>query len=169
MKRKAERVTDAPGRDKSWASREDCYSSLCLWHRLGCVSTLQHKDCTKRTEMMERWQHQEVQVKESRWAQESPQRWKQPKGEDRTEMNKEAKLLRCTLLNGPAWSTERTFLRKYKSTFDIFFGIEHRLRKEEMEEQFNKEAKEESCKRATKWQSNIWKILLKEEEWKEAP
>ena len=25
---------------------------------------------------------------------------------------------------------------------DIFFGTEHRLRKEEMEEQFNKEAKE---------------------------
>ena len=31
---------------------------------------------------------------------------------------------------------------RYKGTFDIFFGMEHRLRKEEMEEQFNKEAKE---------------------------
>ena len=30
-----------------------------------------------------------------------------------------------------------------KGKCDIFFGIEHRLRKEEMEEQFNKEAKEE--------------------------
>ena len=30
----------------------------------------------------------------------------------------------------------------YKGKCDIFFGIEHRLRKEEMEEQFNKEAKE---------------------------
>ena len=29
-----------------------------------------------------------------------------------------------------------------RGTFDVFFGIEHRLRKEEMEEQFNKEAKE---------------------------
>ena len=36
----------------------------------------------QRTEMMERWQNQEVQVKESRWTEEIPQRWKQPKGED---------------------------------------------------------------------------------------
>ena len=65
-----------------------------------------------------------------------------PKGEDRANMKKEAKLLRCTLLNGSAWSTEKKYMRRYKGTFDIFFGIEHRLRKEEMEEQFNKEAKE---------------------------
>ena len=31
---------------------------------------------------------------------------------------------------------------RYKGTFDISFGIEHRMRKEEMEEQFNKEAKQ---------------------------
>ena len=30
-------------------------------------------------------------------------RWKQPKGEDRANMKKEEKLLRCTSLNGPAW------------------------------------------------------------------
>ena len=30
----------------------------------------------KRMDMMERWQHQEVQVKESSWAEESSQRWK---------------------------------------------------------------------------------------------
>ena len=36
----------------------------------------------ERTEMMERWQQQEVQVKESRWAEEVPQMWKQPNGED---------------------------------------------------------------------------------------
>ena len=30
----------------------------------------------KRTEMMERWQHQEVQVKECGWAEEISQRWK---------------------------------------------------------------------------------------------
>ena len=41
-----------------------------------------------RTEMMERMQQQEVQVKESRWAEEIAQRWRQPKGEDRTEMIK---------------------------------------------------------------------------------
>ena len=34
------------------------------------------------------------------------------------------------------------YMRRYKGTFDVFFGIEHRLRKEEMEEQFNREAKE---------------------------
>ena len=57
-------------------------------------------------------------------------------------MKKEAKLLRCTLLNGSAWSTERKYMRRYKGKCDVFFGIEHRLRKEEMEEQFNEEAKE---------------------------
>ena len=33
-------------------------------------------------------------------------------------------------------------MRRYKGTFGVFFGIEHRLRKEETEEQFHKEAKE---------------------------
>ena len=33
-------------------------------------------------------------------------------------------------------------MRRYKGAFDVFFGIEHRLRKEEMEEQFNREATE---------------------------
>ena len=33
-------------------------------------------------------------------------------------------------------------MRRYKGKYDIFFGIEHRLRKEDMEEQFNREAKE---------------------------
>ena len=33
-------------------------------------------------------------------------------------------------------------MRRYKGTFDVFFGIEYRLRKEEMKEQFNREAKE---------------------------
>ena len=50
--------------------------------------------------------------------------------------------MRCALLSGSAWSTEKKYVRRYRGTFDIFFGIEHRLRKEEMEEQFNKEAKE---------------------------
>ena len=58
------------------------------------------------------------------------------------EMHKDARRLRCTLLNGSAWSTEKKYIRRYKGTFDIFSGIEHRLRKEAMEEQFNKEAKE---------------------------
>ena len=33
-------------------------------------------------------------------------------------------------------------MRRYKGKCDIFFGIEHRVRKEDMEEQFNKEAKD---------------------------
>ena len=33
-------------------------------------------------------------------------------------------------------------MRRSKGMCDIFFGIEHRLRKEEMEEQCNEEAKE---------------------------
>ena len=53
-------------------------------------------------------------------------------------MRKEEKNLRFALLNGSAWSTERRYMRRYKGTFDVFFGIEHRLRKEEMEAQFNR-------------------------------
>ena len=33
-------------------------------------------------------------------------------------------------------------MRRYKGTFDIFFGVEQIMKKEEMEEQFNKEAKQ---------------------------
>ena len=33
-------------------------------------------------------------------------------------------------------------MRRYRGTFDNFFGVEHRMRKEEMEEQLNKEAKQ---------------------------
>ena len=91
----------------------------------------------RRTDAVVRMQ---VQVREGRWAEETPQVWRQPKGEDRTEMKKEAQLLRCTLLNGSAWSTARKNMRRYNGKSDIFMGIEHRLRKEEMEEQFNREA-----------------------------
>ena len=35
----------------------------------------------------------------------------------------------------------KEILRRYKGTFDIFFGVEHRWRKDEMEEQLNQEAK----------------------------
>ena len=38
---------------------------------------------------------------------ETSQGWRQLKGEDRTEMKKEARRLICTLLNGSAWSTEK--------------------------------------------------------------
>ena len=32
-------------------------------------------------------------------------------------------------------------MRRYEGTLDIFFGVEHRMKKAELEEQFNKEAK----------------------------
>ena len=35
-----------------------------------------------------------------------PRKWKRPKGVDRTEMGKEEKRLRYTLLNGSAWIKE---------------------------------------------------------------
>ena len=57
-------------------------------------------------------------------------------------MRKEEKNLRCALLNGSACSTERKYMRRYKALLMSFFWIEHRLEKEEMEEQFNREAKE---------------------------
>ena len=33
-------------------------------------------------------------------------------------------------------------MERYKSTYDIFFGIERRLRREDMEDKFNKKAKQ---------------------------
>ena len=33
-------------------------------------------------------------------------------------------------------------MKRFKGTFDIFFGVEHRMRNEDMEEQCNKDAKE---------------------------
>ena len=39
-------------------------------------------------------------------------------------------------------STERKYSRRHQGECGIFFGTKHRLRKEEMEEQFNKDAKE---------------------------
>ena len=68
-------------------------------------------------------------------------------------MKKEAKLLRCTLLNGSAWSTERKHMRRYKGKCDIFFGIEHRLERKEIEEQFNRDATDGICSGCSK---NHW-------------
>ena len=92
--------------------------------------------------MMERMQQKDVQVKENRRAEEIRQRWRQPKGGDMTEMKKDGKVLRCTLLNRSAWSTDRKYMNRYKGKCSFFFGFEHRLTKEEMEEQFNRESKE---------------------------
>ena len=43
--------------------------------------------------------------------------------------HKESNMIKCALLTGFAWSTEN----KYKGTFDVFLGVDHRMRKEEME------------------------------------
>ena len=48
----------------------------------------------------------------------------------------------CLLFNGFAWSTENLYMERYRSTCDIFFGIEHRLRRYDMEDKFNKKAKQ---------------------------
>ena len=57
-------------------------------------------------------------------------------------MWKPANPVRCALLNGSAWSTDKEYMRRYEGICDIFFVLEHRMRKEEMEEQFNKEVKQ---------------------------
>ena len=80
-----------------------------------------------------------MQIKESSLRERAPKRWKQPKGEDRNDMKKEVGALRCTLLNGSTWSTERKCMRRYTGKCDIFLEIEHRLRMEKIEEQFNRE------------------------------
>ena len=46
-----------------------------------------------------------------------PLRSRQEEGKDRKDMQKESKLVRCTLLNGSAWSTDRKYMRRYKGTF----------------------------------------------------
>ena len=57
-------------------------------------------------------------------------------------MQEPSKAVRCTLFNGSAWCTEKKYMRRYKGTFDIFVGIEHRMRKEDSEEQLNRETKQ---------------------------
>ena len=71
-----------------------------------------------------------------------PKRTQHKNGEDRKEMQKETTMIRCTSLKGSSWSAEKKYMRRYTGTFDIFFGVEQRMRKEEMEEQFDKEAKQ---------------------------
>ena len=67
-----------------------------------------------RCEPMERMQ-QEMEVKESSW---KDAVLRQKAGEDRAEMKKEAKLLRCTLHSGSAWSTERKYIAQNEERRD---------------------------------------------------
>ena len=79
---------------------------------------------------------------ESSLVQMNQRTFRQEEGERRSEMHKELNKLMCTVFNDSAWSMERKYMKRYKSTCAIFFGVEHRMRKEGMEEQFNKEAKQ---------------------------
>ena len=62
--------------------------------------------------------------------------------ENGSKMQQDSETVRCTLLNGSAWCPERLHMRCCVGAFGIFFGIEHRMRREEMEEHFNKEAEQ---------------------------
>ena len=53
---------------------------------------------------------------------------------------KNVKKVRYTLLNGSPWCTKRKYMRRCWCTLDIFLGIEHRMKREEMEEQLNKKS-----------------------------
>ena len=63
---------------------------------------------------------QEMEVKESSWEEAFPKMRRRKGGQDRTEMQKEARRVRCTLLGGSAWSTERKHMRRYAKVHLIF-------------------------------------------------
>ena len=48
----------------------------------------------------------------------------QTRKKDRSEMRMPANMMRCTLLNGSAWSAEKTYMRTYKGASDIFSTTE---------------------------------------------
>ena len=95
------RASQVLGKSGRWLFLFVLFGQKCL-----CVNAAA-KGLQRRTEMMQRMQQLEVQVKESRWMEETPQTRRQLKGADRTEMRKEEKRLKCTLLNRSAWSTEK--------------------------------------------------------------
>ena len=67
------------------------------------------------------------------WAEQEDKRQCQEQGRGKSRMR--WKTVRCNLLNGSAWCIEKKQMTKYTRTFDIFFEIEHRMRREEIEEQ----------------------------------
>ena len=84
-----------------------------------------------------------MQVKESRWAEEISQRWKQPKGEDRAEMKNRGKAAEVHLDKWISVEYREEVHEKIRRKVRFHsMRTEHRLRKGEMEEQFNKEANE---------------------------
>ena len=83
----------------------------------------------------------ERQKKESSWVEMNQRTSRQEEKKCSSGIQKDSNMVRCTFLNGSVWSTEKKYMRRHKDTFAIYFTVEHRMRKEEMEEQFNKETK----------------------------
>ena len=78
----------------------------------------------------------ESKTMESSWVQMSEKKkFPTRKGKNRNEMQKDSKIVRCTLLNGSAWSTDRKYMIRYTCIFIISFWIEHWMRNQGMEEQ----------------------------------
>ena len=98
---KGKEVRDALKRDKLQGNLgSGSFSFLILAQNWPSFSAAA-KGPQKRTEEVMRMQ-QEVQ-------------WKQQKyGEDRIEVKKEARVLRCILFDGSAWSAERRYMRRYR-------------------------------------------------------
>ena len=98
------------------------------------------RDGTKMVGMKKKpWKGPEKLAKEKN-SQEKDTRNCEKQNQEKT--RKPAKTKRCVLLNGSAWSTETKYMEMYTDTHNIFFIIAQRIRKEEMEEQFTKEAKQ---------------------------
>ena len=49
--------------------------------------------------------------------------------------------INCALSTGSSFGTENAYIERYTGNVDVFFGIEHRMKGEEAEKQFNKLAK----------------------------
>ena len=56
-------------------------------------------------------------MKESSWVQMNQRISGQEEKKCRSGMQKESTMVRCTLLNGSAWSTEKKYMRRYKRYF----------------------------------------------------
>ena len=50
------------------------------------------------------------------------------------------------LLNGPTSSTDENYMDRCSCSYALFFGIGHRMRKEKMEDTFNKDAGQQTKK-----------------------
>ena len=56
------------------------------------------------------------------WEQANPKRPRQEECEERKEMQKESRMVRCNLMKRSTWSTEKKYIRRYNSTFDILWS-----------------------------------------------